>query len=146
MGAFAAVAEQSYELPHFALFSTELLRDYFRIRGLGVFSEGTEAGERASAAFANAITRVEPPSERELAAGELGGCSSTRVRSRTRRGTCSSSGSWRSDARCSSGVLGPDWELHGVGTVERPASRSTSAEAPCWRCSPAGDRRTTRSF
>ena len=46
MGAFAALARQSYELPHFALFSTELLRDYFRVHGLGVFSDGSE-GRRA---------------------------------------------------------------------------------------------------
>ena len=46
MGAFAALARQSYELPHFALFSTDLLRDWFRERRLGAFSERRGRRER----------------------------------------------------------------------------------------------------
>lgn len=58
MGTFAALAAQSYTLPHVALFSTELLRGYFRAHGLGVYRDGDAEGDRASAAFENAITRV----------------------------------------------------------------------------------------
>jgi glycosyltransferase involved in cell wall biosynthesis len=68
MGTYAAMASESYRFPHFALFSTELLRDYFRRRGIGVYAESTAAGEAASAAFENAITAVEAPDARELAA------------------------------------------------------------------------------
>jgi hypothetical protein len=118
MGAFAAAAEESYELPHLALFSTEFLREYFRNRRLGVFSEGAEAGERASASFDNAITRVESPSEHELA---------------TRRGrrllfyarpeehatrNMFEFGILALRRAVAEGVLGPDWELHGVGSVQ----------------------------
>jgi glycosyltransferase involved in cell wall biosynthesis len=51
MGSLAALAEQSYHLPHAALFSTELLRAHFRRRALGVYAGGAAAGDAASAAF-----------------------------------------------------------------------------------------------
>ena len=56
-GTFAALAAESYGFPHFALYSSELLRDYFRRRGAGVF-----AGDATSAVFEEAVT-VEPPSD-----------------------------------------------------------------------------------
>src|SRR5205085_8358164 len=37
MGTLVALARESYTFPHFALYSTELLRDYFRRHGLGVY-------------------------------------------------------------------------------------------------------------
>jgi hypothetical protein len=58
MGSWAALAVESYRFPHVALFSSELLRDYFRQNRLGVFS-GPD-GERASSSFQNAITDVGP--------------------------------------------------------------------------------------
>ena len=45
MGTWAALAAASYDLPHTALFSTELLRDFFRRRGIGVFRDGAAAGD-----------------------------------------------------------------------------------------------------
>ena len=66
MGTYAALAGESYGLPHRALFSTELLRGYFRRHGFGVYAHGTDAGDGASASFENAITAVEPPSADEL--------------------------------------------------------------------------------
>ena len=57
MGSLAALANQSYEFPHFALFSSELLRSYFRDRQLGVFADRA-TGETRSVAFQNAITPV----------------------------------------------------------------------------------------
>ncbi len=68
MGTYAALADESYRLPHAALFSTELLRDFFRRRGLGVYGGGPRAGDAASAAFENAITAVAPPAAEQLAA------------------------------------------------------------------------------
>lgn len=68
MGTYAALADESYRLPHRALFSTELLREYFRRHGLGVYRAGVDAGDAASASFQNAITAVPPPAAAELAA------------------------------------------------------------------------------
>jgi hypothetical protein len=118
MGAFAALARQSYELPHFALFSTELLRDYFRAHRLGVFSDGDQAGDEASAAFENAITRVEAPSEAEMAAREsrrllfYGRPESHASRNMFELGILALS------RAVSEGIVEPTWELHGVGGVE----------------------------
>jgi hypothetical protein len=67
MGSYAALADESYRLPHRALFSTELLRDYFRRHQLGVYAADGKRGDRASAAFQNAITAIEPPATEELA-------------------------------------------------------------------------------
>ncbi|HEY5188846.1 MAG TPA: glycosyltransferase [Solirubrobacteraceae bacterium] len=68
MGSYAALAAESYTFPHTALFSTELLRDYFRRHRIGVFAEGARAGNAASASFQNAITAVPAPTAAELVA------------------------------------------------------------------------------
>jgi GT2 family glycosyltransferase len=70
MGSWAALAEQSYRFDHLALFSTELLRDYFRAHRLGVYAAGSAAGDSRSASFQNAITAVAPPDEATLARRE----------------------------------------------------------------------------
>ena len=67
MGSYAALAAESYRFPHAALFSTELLRDYFRRHALGVYAAGEAAGDGASASFDNAITPIDPPEAGELA-------------------------------------------------------------------------------
>jgi hypothetical protein len=66
MGTYAALAQGSYALPHFALFSSELLRDWFRQQRIGVYADGAAAGDAASLAFENAITAVAAPSAEEL--------------------------------------------------------------------------------
>ena len=68
MGSEAALARQSYDFPHYALFSTELLRDYFRRHRLGVFAAAD--GDADSAAFENAITPVRPATEEEMRESE----------------------------------------------------------------------------
>jgi hypothetical protein len=118
MGSYAALADESYRLPHVALFSTELLRGYFRRHGIGVYAGGGEAGDAASAAFQNAITAVDPPTADELAARatrrllfyarpephaarnmyELGVLALGRALER--------------------GAFADGWSLHGIGTVD----------------------------
>ena len=58
MGTFASLANQTYDFPHYAVFSTEFLRDYFRQNRLGVFSESSADGEQSSISFQNCITSV----------------------------------------------------------------------------------------
>jgi hypothetical protein len=60
MGTYAALADESYRLPHTALYSTELLREYFEAHRIGVATESTS--------FQNAITAIEAPSAAELRA------------------------------------------------------------------------------
>jgi glycosyltransferase involved in cell wall biosynthesis len=70
MGSWAAVATDTYSFPHAALFSTEFLRDYFAAHGIGVYAGGSDAGDRESFYFRNAITAVAPPPAAELASRE----------------------------------------------------------------------------
>ena len=114
MGSWAALAEESYRFDHTALFSTELLRDFFRRREIGVYAHG---GDAASAAFQNAITAVEPPTANELAART------------TRRLLFYARPEPHAERNMFElGVLAMDralargafrgWDLHGIGTVE----------------------------
>jgi len=59
MGTFAALALESYNFPHYALFSTNLLREYFNRNQLGVFKYGKEIGEGSSVAVENAILKFQ---------------------------------------------------------------------------------------
>jgi hypothetical protein len=54
-GSMHALAEESYTFPHYALFSTELLRDYSRQHRIGVFSAADGSGDEYSVSFQNAI-------------------------------------------------------------------------------------------
>jgi hypothetical protein len=60
-GSFAALAIESYGFPHTALYSSEMLREYFRSHRIGVYDN------RASASFQEAIAAVDPPAAGELA-------------------------------------------------------------------------------
>jgi len=66
MGSEAALARQSYDFPHYALFSTDLLREYFRGQRLGVFSARDGSRDGDSVVFENAITQVQPPTPGEM--------------------------------------------------------------------------------
>ena len=119
MGSYAALAAESYGFSHFALFSSELLRDYFRRHRIGVYADGSEAGDEASASFQNAITAVAPPSRSQL-----------RDR-RTRRllfyarpephaaRNMFDLGVLALSRALAEGAFTGGWELHGIGTVER---------------------------
>ncbi|HEY1522070.1 MAG TPA: glycosyltransferase [Solirubrobacteraceae bacterium] len=68
MGSFAALAAQSYTFPHLALFSSELLRDYFRRHEIGVYADGGGGGHQLAVAFQNAITPISAPAPDQLTA------------------------------------------------------------------------------
>lgn len=64
-GSLYAMAHEAYALPHRAIFSTDMLRDYFRHHRFGVFSGGGSAGERDSVAIENAVSAF-PVDRRDL--------------------------------------------------------------------------------
>jgi len=66
-GSMAAIGREAYGLPHRAIFSTQPLADFFRLRRVGVFAAGHAEGVRDSVVFRSAITPVGPVTERELA-------------------------------------------------------------------------------
>jgi hypothetical protein len=117
MGSHAALAEASYRFPHVALFSTELLRDFFRRHAIGVYRAGAEAGAQRSASFQNAITDVAPPDAQELAARRTHRLlfyarpEPHAARNMYELGVLALG---RSLER---GAFGAGWSLHGIGTV-----------------------------
>jgi glycosyltransferase involved in cell wall biosynthesis len=118
MGTYAALASESYRLPHSGLFSSELLRDYFRRHKIGVYADGPRTGDEASTSFENAITAIDPPHAAELARRE------TRrllfyarpephaARNMFELGVLALSRAVKD------GGFGPAWTFSGVGTVE----------------------------
>jgi glycosyltransferase involved in cell wall biosynthesis len=58
--------DETLGLPHFALFSTEPVRNHFRTHGLGVYEHGVEAGDAASVCFDDAIEHPPAPELDEL--------------------------------------------------------------------------------
>jgi hypothetical protein len=117
MGSAAALARASYELPHTAMFSTELLRDWFADHEIGVFSAGRADGERDSISFRNAVTPVGPVEE-----AQLGRPGPRRLLFYARPEEHASRnlfeiGALALDEAIASGHL-EGWELAGVGTVE----------------------------
>lgn len=118
MGTYAALAAESYTFEHFALFSSKLLRDYFREHRVGVYATGLECGDRSSTAFENAITPVDPPAIDELAARErrrllfYARPEPHAARNMFELGVLAVS------RALEEGTFAHGWELRGIGTVE----------------------------
>jgi glycosyltransferase involved in cell wall biosynthesis len=117
MGSLAAAARESYSFPHGALFSSELLREWFRENHVGVYAAGAEEGDRASVSFQNAITPVPLPTPAELASR-----SSRRLLFYARPEEHASRNMFELGLLALSravedGAIGPEWELRGVGGV-----------------------------
>jgi glycosyltransferase involved in cell wall biosynthesis len=116
MGTAAAMAMQTYEFPHYAMFSTELLRSFFAAQRIGVFSGA--GGEADSISFQNAITPVQPPTERELEARSARRLLFyARPQEHAARNMFELGLMGLSDA-VAAGAFGPEWQFHGIGTVE----------------------------
>ena len=144
MGTYAALATDSYRLPHFGLFSSELLRDYFRRHGIGVFAEGTTAGDAASASFENAITPVDPPSAPDLARRETRRLLFYARPEPHAARNMFELGVLALGRAVEKGAFGVGWELRGIGTVEA-RSASSWVGAPYSSCCRGGSRAATRS-
>ena len=128
MGSWAAAAKITYEFPHVALFSTEMLRDFFRRRGYGVFAAGREEGERSSVSFENAITAVDRPTVEELA-----GRSSRRLLFYARPAHHAARNMFELGLTClvqavEQGVFSTGWEFHGIGGVSEGRIQLTESE------------------
>jgi glycosyltransferase involved in cell wall biosynthesis len=117
MGTYAALAQESYAFPHCALFSTELLRDYFRRHAIGVYASGVESGNARSAAFENAITAIEPPG-----ADELSRRTTRRLLFYSRPESHAARNMFELGvlairSALARGAFQGSWELHGIGTL-----------------------------
>jgi GT2 family glycosyltransferase len=118
MGTFAALADQTYRFPHYAVFSAELLRDYFRRNAMGVFARGNEIGDQDSISFRNTITSVGPLSVEDIVnrtPKKL--LFYSRPEAHAARNMFEMALLALSQAIKSRYFEG-DWEFHGIGTVE----------------------------
>jgi glycosyltransferase involved in cell wall biosynthesis len=129
MGTHAALARQSYELPHFGLFSSELLRGWFRQERIGVYAEGESAGDASSVSFENAITPVDAPAADELATRRprrllfYARPEPHAARNMFELGVLALS------RALEDGAFQPGWELRGIGTVQAGRRLALSAGA-----------------
>lgn len=121
-GSWSALALSSYDPPHRALFSTELLAEYFEANSLGVFAEGAAPGREGSTSFRNAITKAEPPSLETIASRKsrkllfYARPEDHAARNLFELGLLALRGA------VEGGVFGPEWEFHGIGSVGRGKS------------------------
>ena len=121
MGSFACLANQTYDFPHYAIFSTELLRDYFRQNALGVFAKGKDAGDENSLSFQNAITSVG-----KIRAEDIANRSPKKLLFYARPEAHAARNMFEMAvmALCQaveSGYFSGEWEFYGIGTVETSA-------------------------
>ncbi|MEA2145019.1 MAG: hypothetical protein QOG59_606 [Solirubrobacteraceae bacterium] len=119
MGTYAALAAASYEFPHTALFSSELLREYFRRHRLGVFA-GPD-GDAQSVSFQNAITPVAPPTAAELAGRETRRLLFYARPEPHAERNMFELGVLALQQAARAGAFGDGWELHGIGSIEGAA-------------------------
>ena len=56
-GTFYVLSRQSYDFPHYAIFSTEIIRDYHRQNKIGLFKDDIQLGEECSVSFENAVLK-----------------------------------------------------------------------------------------
>ncbi len=121
MGTWASLAQESYTFSHYAIFSTEILREYFRTERIGVFAADAEAGEQTSISFCNPITDMGNVTTDELA---------TRVSRRVLFYARPEDHAARNmfeigvlalKAAVAAGTFDGRWEFYGIGKLEQTA-------------------------
>jgi glycosyltransferase involved in cell wall biosynthesis len=124
VGTLGAVTRQAYTFPHFAVFSTELLRDYFRNHSIGVFAEGAELGDERSVSFRNAITSVDPPSPDGMRRQAASLLFYARPEEHAERNMFEL-GLMAIAGAIDNGILPSGWRYYGVGAMEPSTVRIT---------------------
>jgi len=124
VGTLGAVTRQAYTFPHFAVFSTELLRDYFRNHSIGVFAEGAELGGERSVSFRNAITSVDPPSPDGMRRQAASLLFYARPEEHAERNMFEL-GLMAIAGAIDNGILPSGWRYYGVGAMEPSTVRIT---------------------
>ena len=133
MGAYAALADASYRLPHAALFSTELLRDYFRRHRLGVFARGE--GDAAARSRTRSRRSRRPPRRSSPAARPRRLLFYARPEPHAARNMFEL-GVLALGRAAERGAFADGWELHGIGTVDG-GRRLDLGGGACARAAPA---------
>jgi glycosyltransferase involved in cell wall biosynthesis len=128
VGTLGAITRQAYTYPHYAIFSTEFLRDYFRSHRLGVFARGLEEGERDSVSFRNAITSVDPPSAEDMLGQSKSLLFYARPEPHAERNMFGLGLMGMAQA-IRDGVLSGSWRFYGIGAMDGSSVRITDEVA-----------------
>jgi glycosyltransferase involved in cell wall biosynthesis len=116
MGGWYALAVESYRFPHAALFSTQLLADYFTGAKAGVFAD--DASSRDHLAFQNAIVRTSPDWDAIARRKKRKLLFYCRPEEHAARNMFEVAASGLNRA-INDGVFAEgDWELHGIGSLK----------------------------
>lgn len=116
-----AIIDSVYDLPHYAMFNTALLRDYFKQHALGVFApHQQDDAEHSSLFFQHALTKTSVPDKADMA-------SRTKKRllfygrpeNHARRNLFEIAYLGLRKAVANGVFAGEDWEFIGVGTLGR---------------------------
>lgn len=111
------LAAETYALPHFPVFNSSLLRDYFRINRIGLFRDDPDQAERRHVCFSHAITDIpapEAPALRSRATRKL--LFYARPEAHAGRNLFEI-GVMALNAAIDAGVFDQRWEFHGVGSM-----------------------------
>jgi hypothetical protein len=141
------MALESYGFPHYAIFSTEILRDYFRQNGLGVYREGEDVGDRNSLAIENALLRFEVDAARMRVRG-----GKKRFLYYARPEEHAARNMFELGVMALSRVIrdgymdGGEWEFYGIGSVEAVDRRVTLGEGAYMRLMPKMSLNEYRDF
>jgi hypothetical protein len=125
MGTCSALALESYTFPHYAIFSTEILREYFRQNRLGVFREDTQRGDEDSVSIENAILQF------LVDKGKMQGRDKRKVLFYARPEEHASRNMFELGIMAISNVIGGGyfdtdrWEFYGIGSIEEVEKRVT---------------------
>ncbi len=116
MGSSHALAEQSYCLPQFTIFSTELLRQYFRQHSIGIYRDGTESGDASSLVINNAIHAF------DVSLQDIAGRRKKRFLFYARPEAHAARNLYELglvglESAVQQGLFSSDWEFYGIGTI-----------------------------
>ncbi|MCC6347099.1 MAG: hypothetical protein IT388_07940, partial [Nitrospirales bacterium] len=129
MGSVAALAKESYTLPHYALISTRALKEYYRRNGIGVFSEGEGIGEERSVVIENAIMKIYLDGEKMRERKRKRFLFYARPEDHAARNMYEMGIVALSDVLMSGDVDVSQWEFYGIGTVGNSKKVTLSRDA-----------------
>jgi SAM-dependent methyltransferase/glycosyltransferase involved in cell wall biosynthesis len=112
----------AYGFPHYAIFSTELLREYFRANRVGVFRSGVAVGDERSISISNAAHAFEVDAARLARRGPRRLLFYARPEAHAARNMFEIGLLALQQAVASGGLNASEWEFDGIGGNGEPES------------------------
>jgi len=136
IGTCSAMALESYRFPHYAIFSTEILREFFRQNGLGVFKDGRLAGDECSVPIENAILKFEISKEKMMKRDRRKFLFYARPEEHAARNMFELGIIALSNVIARGQFEADKWEFYGIGSVEEVEKRITLQDGVYMRLLP----------